>query len=134
MADNFNIDPTGATSVAADDIGGILFPRSKLIHGADGTNDGDVSSSNPFPVTGSPRIPSTGSFNRPADTFAYAFGDLVANSTTAGSVTPITITAARYASPAQPLPSLSSAFISSTQPRPLPMAITPRFRPRLQTG
>lgn len=32
---------------------------------------------------------------RPADTVAYAFGDLVANSTTAGSVTPFTIAAAR---------------------------------------
>jgi hypothetical protein len=36
-----------------------------------------------------------GSFNRPADTTAYAIGDLVANSTTAGSVTPIACAAAR---------------------------------------
>jgi hypothetical protein len=36
-----------------------------------------------------------GSFNRPADTTAYAIGDLVANSTTAGSVTPISAAAAR---------------------------------------
>lgn len=34
----------------------------------------------------------TGSFTRPADTTAYASGDLVANSTTAGSVTPVTLT------------------------------------------
>lgn len=32
----------------------------------------------------------TASFTRPADTTAYASGDLVANSTTAGSVTPLT--------------------------------------------
>src|SRR3569833_86506 len=32
------------------------------------------------------------SFTRPADTTAYASGDLVANSTTAGSVTPLTFT------------------------------------------
>lgn len=34
-----------------------------------------------------------GNFTRPADTTAYASGDLVANSVTAGSVVPITITA-----------------------------------------
>lgn len=33
----------------------------------------------------------TGSFTRPSDTTAYASGDLVANSTTAGSVTPVEI-------------------------------------------
>src|SRR5690349_6681850 len=32
-------------------------------------------------------------FTRPSDTTAYASGDLVANSTTAGSVTPISLTA-----------------------------------------
>lgn len=37
------------------------------------------------------------SFTRPADTTAYASGDLVANSTTAGSVTPMTFTIARLA-------------------------------------
>lgn len=36
-----------------------------------------------------------GSFSRPADTTAYAVGDLIANSTTAGSVTPIASAAAR---------------------------------------
>lgn len=36
-------------------------------------------------------------FTRPADTTAYASGDLVANSTTAGSVTPMTFTVARIA-------------------------------------
>ena len=33
----------------------------------------------------------SGSFTRPADTTAYASGDLMANSTTAGSVTPISL-------------------------------------------
>lgn len=36
-------------------------------------------------------------FSRPADTTAYASGDLVANNTTAGSVTPLAFTAARVA-------------------------------------
>lgn len=35
------------------------------------------------------------SFNRPADTTAYAVGDLVANTTTAGSVVPLSLTIAR---------------------------------------
>jgi hypothetical protein len=37
------------------------------------------------------------SFSRPADTTAYAAGDLVANSVTAGSVAPMTFAAARLA-------------------------------------
>lgn len=37
----------------------------------------------------------TGTNTRPADTTAYAVGDLVANSTTAGSVTPVTLAVAR---------------------------------------
>ena len=37
------------------------------------------------------------SFTRPGDTTAYASGDLVANSTTAGSVAPITLTLGRTA-------------------------------------
>ena len=39
----------------------------------------------------------TATFTRPADTTAYASGDLVANSTTAGSVVPMTLTTARVA-------------------------------------
>lgn len=53
MADNFTTDAgSGGDTFGADDIGGVKFPRSKLIIGADGTNDGDVSSANPLPVTG----------------------------------------------------------------------------------
>lgn len=39
----------------------------------------------------------TGTFTRPADTTAYASGDLVANSTTAGSAVAMTLTPARVA-------------------------------------
>ncbi len=38
----------------------------------------------------------TGTLTRPADTTAYASGDLVANSTTAGSVVPMSITIGSY--------------------------------------
>lgn len=51
MADNFVTNPgAGGSTFAADDIGGVLIPRMKLIHGADGLNDGDVSAANPLPV------------------------------------------------------------------------------------
>lgn len=50
MADNVAITAGSGTSIASDDIGGVQFQRIKLIHGADGTNDGDVSSANPLPV------------------------------------------------------------------------------------
>lgn len=50
MADNVAITAGSGTTVAADDIGGVKFQRIKLIHGADGTNDGDVASGNPLPV------------------------------------------------------------------------------------
>ena len=50
MADNVTITPGSGASVAADDIGGVLYQRVKLIEGADGVNDGDVSSSNPLPT------------------------------------------------------------------------------------
>jgi hypothetical protein len=54
MADNFTtLDAASATITgAADEIGGVKFPRIKLIVGADGTNDGDVCTANPMPVTG----------------------------------------------------------------------------------
>lgn len=52
MADNFETPAgSGGKTFASDEIGGIDFPRVKLIHGENNTNDGDVSSANPFPVT-----------------------------------------------------------------------------------
>lgn len=52
MADNIVLgsgDGLGDT-LAADEIGGIKFQREKLVHGIDGTNDGDVAATNPLPV------------------------------------------------------------------------------------
>lgn len=51
MADNVAITPGSGDSIAADDISGAKYQRIKIIHGADGVNDGDVSSANPLPVT-----------------------------------------------------------------------------------
>lgn len=53
MADNVTANPgSGGPNFAADDIGGVYFPRTKLALGADGVNDGDVSAANPLPVSG----------------------------------------------------------------------------------
>lgn len=49
MADNVNITPGTGATVAADDVGGVLFQRVKIAHGADGVAD-DVTSSTPLPV------------------------------------------------------------------------------------
>lgn len=51
MADNTTLNPGASGDViASDDISGVKFQRVKLIHGADGTNDGDVARANPLPV------------------------------------------------------------------------------------
>lgn len=51
MADNVIInEKESGTSIAADEISGAKYQRIKIIHGADGVNDGDVSSANPLPV------------------------------------------------------------------------------------
>lgn len=51
MADNITLNlGAGGAVVGSDDIAGINFQRIKLIHGADGVNDGDVSTINPLPV------------------------------------------------------------------------------------
>ena len=51
MADNIGYTPGTGATVAADEIGGVLHQRVKLIHGADGVNAGDVSAANPLPAT-----------------------------------------------------------------------------------
>jgi hypothetical protein len=52
MADNTQLNTgAGGDVIASDDIGGVKFQRIKLIHGADGTNDGDVSTVNGLPVS-----------------------------------------------------------------------------------
>lgn len=52
MADNVTANAgAGGATFAADDIAGVHFPRTKIAIGADGANDGDVSSANPLPVT-----------------------------------------------------------------------------------
>lgn len=53
MADNTELNPgSGGDMIASDDIGGVKWQRIKFTLGADGANDGDVSATNPMPVTG----------------------------------------------------------------------------------
>jgi hypothetical protein len=51
VADNVAITAGAGTSIGSDDISSVQYQRIKLIHGADGTNDGDVSNVNPLPVS-----------------------------------------------------------------------------------
>jgi len=50
MTDNVGYTPGSGATVAADDIGGVLHQRIKVVIGADGINDGDISTSNPLPI------------------------------------------------------------------------------------
>ena len=68
MADNTQLPGTGET-YASDDIGGVKFPRSKLIYGTDGNNDGDVSLTNPLPV----RAPSGIQIHNPTGYFTVQY-------------------------------------------------------------
>jgi len=55
MADNITAKGNvgaGTEVIAADDISGVLYPRTKLVIGADGVNDGDISAANPMPIEG----------------------------------------------------------------------------------
>ena len=50
MADNTPLNTgSGGDTIATDDIGGVKFQRIKLVHGPDGTNNGDIAASNPLP-------------------------------------------------------------------------------------
>lgn len=53
MADNTTLNSgSGGDVIASDDIGpGVKYQRVKITLGADGTNDGDVASGNPMPVS-----------------------------------------------------------------------------------
>jgi hypothetical protein len=52
MSDNIGYTPGSGATIAADNVGGALHQRVKMVIGADGVNDGDVSSANPLPVSG----------------------------------------------------------------------------------
>jgi len=49
MADNVGYTPGSGATIAADDIGGVLYQRVKMIHGADGIAH-ETSNGNPLPT------------------------------------------------------------------------------------
>lgn len=87
MADNYDIkNAAGATiTVRAKEVAAGIF--SNLVHLMVGGTE--VGPTNPVPVRGLIRNPSA-TLTLPNSTTTYAIGDLVANSATAGSVTPLT--------------------------------------------
>jgi hypothetical protein len=109
MADNTILNTgTGGDTIATDDIGGgVKVQRVKAGYGVDGSyQDVDATHGLPTqPLAGELHLGQVGghtatvsaNFTRPADTAPYAIGDLVANSTTAGSVVPLSLTAGRIA-------------------------------------
>jgi hypothetical protein len=50
MADNIDVTPGTGATIAGDLIAGAIHQRIKITVGDDGTNDGDVSKTNPLPV------------------------------------------------------------------------------------
>ncbi len=52
MPDNVGYTPGSGAIIAADDIGGNLHQRIKMVVGDDGVSDGDVSLANPMPIQG----------------------------------------------------------------------------------
>ncbi len=50
MADNVSVTAGSGTTIAADDVGGVLYQRVKVVAGADGAAT-DVSAAAPLPVT-----------------------------------------------------------------------------------
>jgi hypothetical protein len=51
MADNLTITQGTGTTIGADEISSVKYQRVKMIVGADGTNDGDVCTGNPMPIS-----------------------------------------------------------------------------------
>lgn len=92
MSDNIAV--AGAT-IAADEISSVHYQRAKLVHGVDGTNDGDVASSNPLPVADDVRATGGASMSH---LVAAATTNATSVKTAAGTVYGVTITS-RAATP-----------------------------------
>lgn len=111
--------PSGASTAANQSTGNTALSNANTARGTiadgawSGTGDGSVIAIDkanygkleairallaaPLAITTSGTVNVSANFNRPADTTGYAVGDLVANSTSAGSVVPLSLAAARIA-------------------------------------
>ena len=95
MADNINISGAGqGYKLATKDVSNVHYVKTI---GYNSSGAELFSGTNALGLVGGFNAIVAGSVTRPADTTAYAFGDLVANSTTAGSVTPISLSMSRSA-------------------------------------
>src|SRR5947207_2270061 len=95
MADNTVLNAgSGGDTYGSDDISGVKYQRIKLIHGADGTNAGDVAIANPLPVNplGFPVTVQT-DVVLPTSS-VYAAGDALSDSTSAPTSGGFTFTSA----------------------------------------
>jgi len=73
MAENVTLNTmTGGSTIGADEITSVHYQRVKLIQGADGVNDGDVSSAAPLNVT----VPTAATSIAKAEDAVHASGDV----------------------------------------------------------
>lgn len=86
MADNTTLNTmTGGDVIATDDIAGVKYQRVKIVEGADGTNDGDISSANPLPVAQTGALPAgTAAIGKLAANSGVDIGDVDITSIAAG--------------------------------------------------
>lgn len=102
MADNVTAKAntgTGTEVLATDEIGGIHYPRSKIVIGADGVNDGDVSAANPLPVTGpltdtelrATAVPVSGTVTANAGSGTFAVSGPVTDAQLRASAVPVSV-------------------------------------------
>lgn len=107
MADNFTAKNASGTELTfrSEESGGIHVPAKVLVDASGNELVGEKAMTasvpvvlpNNMPLSGRGIVNPTDNFTRPADTTAYASGDLVANSTTAGSVVSLNFaSSARY--------------------------------------
>lgn len=100
---SYAINEGSTKFIAADVVGAAHNPSSGEQCNLTGLLSGALGSlalateTNPAFVSSALVAVPTSNFSRPADTTAYTSGDLVANSTTAGSVVPLSWAVARYA-------------------------------------
>lgn len=91
MADDVTLNAgSGGATLGADEIASVKYQRVKLIHGADGVNAGDVSSSNGLPVS---LLAGTAAIGKLAANSGVDIGDVDVTSQPARAATTDTITA-----------------------------------------
>ncbi|MFN4259777.1 MAG: hypothetical protein ACK4RK_10800 [Gemmataceae bacterium] len=92
MPDNTTINPGfHGDVIATDDIAGVKYPRSKIVLGDDGVNDGDISANNPLPVVVAAALPAGA--NHIGDVDVVSLPSLPAGTNTIGKVDVATLPA-----------------------------------------